>query len=365
MIKIFLLFFVAVLGVAAFAADRPVIKVGVILPMTGNNASFGQSGREGILLRLKELSADAKFDYKFIFEDDGFESSRTNLAAWKLRSVDKVDAIISMWGQASSVIVPRIKDASIINLSADRWGTYIPYKYDFIVGPSLGLYTDATLEALRRLGVKKVAMFSSAIQGQLAFDRMFKEKLKNRGFDLVFYTSLPDDIRDLRTAILKAREAKPDIVLDCFVMPLSQILLKQMKDIGYSPLVGCPSAYLLDVTDPTLVEGTFYVLNIPADTNFSARFKAEYGHNPKYMAMFTYDISSLFINACEQCPVGEKPDTDAICAKLRQTTNFPAVIGPVTYEAPNQLNAPTAYYLIQNGQHKVVSLDELVKFYKK
>jgi hypothetical protein len=66
--RIFLLFF---LSLATVLCAKETVKIGLILPMTGNNAFIAEDITAAVRLVENELKTRATaFDYKFIVEDD-------------------------------------------------------------------------------------------------------------------------------------------------------------------------------------------------------------------------------------------------------------------------------------------------------
>ena len=58
---------IALLSTPAVLADTPKMKVGIIAPLSGNVAAWGNDVRKSALFALNEI-APARFE--FIFEDD-------------------------------------------------------------------------------------------------------------------------------------------------------------------------------------------------------------------------------------------------------------------------------------------------------
>ena len=93
------------------SAGDNTVKIGAVLPLTGDSAFLGEAMREMMLM----AQADAKketFKYQLIFEDTAFELSKTALATNKLIDVDKVDGVISLfgnWGQIAGTICQKKK----------------------------------------------------------------------------------------------------------------------------------------------------------------------------------------------------------------------------------------------------------------
>ena len=89
-----------VLGVYAINSEgrpgtNPTIKIGVTLPLTGDEATLGESNRNAIHLAASKLPSSTKYNYQLIFEDDQFNPALGASAVNKLISIDGVSALIS------------------------------------------------------------------------------------------------------------------------------------------------------------------------------------------------------------------------------------------------------------------------------
>lgn len=96
-------------------SNKPTIKIGVILPLTGNYANSGQSFKNATLLAQDELKKqNLKNDYTLIIDDDNFENRKTAALFHKQQSIDKVDAVISFASASGNVIAPLAEKSKII-----------------------------------------------------------------------------------------------------------------------------------------------------------------------------------------------------------------------------------------------------------
>ncbi len=121
------------------------IRVGVILPLSGQYASIG----EGIRNAMK-LSNNSSTEIQFIFEDDKYDA-KTGLSAYrKLVDLDSVDIIVSISSPTIEIIKPLInknKDIMFIlgdELSHDRDNVFQ------IMPQGTGLFTRLGEEASKR-----------------------------------------------------------------------------------------------------------------------------------------------------------------------------------------------------------------------
>ena len=77
---------------------KPTITIGVTLPLTGDIAMLGQSNKNAIEMAYQNLNtANLKYTYKLVFEDDQFSPTIGATTANKLISVDGANALHFIW----------------------------------------------------------------------------------------------------------------------------------------------------------------------------------------------------------------------------------------------------------------------------
>src|SRR3972149_8364316 len=73
------------------------LKIGAILPLSGDAASWGEAGKEGIELAIDEVNGKGGINGKkvaIIYEDTQAQPEKGASAMLKLTSIDKVPAVI-------------------------------------------------------------------------------------------------------------------------------------------------------------------------------------------------------------------------------------------------------------------------------
>jgi len=86
---------------------RDIVRIGAVLPLSGNLAQLGESGKTGLL--LAEEYINSKHDnkkIKFIFEDGKANPTASINAANKLITLDKIDIVFSIISAVELSIVP-------------------------------------------------------------------------------------------------------------------------------------------------------------------------------------------------------------------------------------------------------------------
>jgi ABC-type branched-subunit amino acid transport system substrate-binding protein len=68
--KVIVLFLIALLCISCGKKEDNVIKIGVILPLTGDRGAYGNSSKNGITLAINEINnQNTKYKLYPIFED--------------------------------------------------------------------------------------------------------------------------------------------------------------------------------------------------------------------------------------------------------------------------------------------------------
>ena len=74
-------------------------EIGVVIPLSGEVASYGQRAQRGMQLAQKDWKAHGKPEIGLIFEDDQSETSKAVTATQKLIDINKVPVVV---GSAAS-----------------------------------------------------------------------------------------------------------------------------------------------------------------------------------------------------------------------------------------------------------------------
>jgi ABC-type branched-subunit amino acid transport system substrate-binding protein len=295
----------------AFAEERPTVKIGMILSLTGAWAEFGQAQAQALLL-AKEREPARFSNIKFITEDCRYGGKEAVAAFNKLHSVDKVD-LIFVWGVEPALAVAPLAERNRVPLivSAVVPATARGRKYVIRTINYAEQQAQTILKYFRTLNYKKIAI----IKAQISFYDIFIDGLrKNLASDeslQIIDDILPTDT-DLGSIVSKAKRESFDI-LGLFLSP-SQILefyqeassqnLK-IQVFGASPL----QSRTLVKQAVGRMEGTLYVHN-DVTTDFENAYISRFGDDIQIpWAANTYDFLMLagrMLNNLDHRPAAEE-----------------------------------------------------------
>lgn len=270
------------------------IKVGVIVPLSGQYAFIGESDRNAILMAKEELKAD---NIELFFEDDKYDAKTAVSAYQKLRNIDGIDVVIMMSAPSIQSVAPLTNKDGILLLGL---GGTIVYEKDsvFQLMPSANLLFPMLGKIAGEKYKKIVVAHSNAalfVENTSAFMRGIPS-----GVDAKDITISPAS--DYRTEVQKIIALHPDAVTTFFpkedAIKFLQALRVQDPEgkiriicdfgteiaadeyaaaIGKERLEGCVSTNLADTVTP----------------EFKGRYKEKYGSDPQITGDFAYDAIGI------------------------------------------------------------------------
>lgn len=243
------LFAVSAIGAAAAQAQE-IIKVGVVLSLSGPAAAFGIPERDTIKILADQYNRDAGPNgrkIELVYYDDMTNPTEAARGTTRLIDQSKVVAIIGSTTGSSSLAmgpiaaaksVPVLAPAGTISLISKTHAFY-PWMFRSSISDEV-----AVAEALERgifaTGKKNIAIiYQEDAYGKTTKDYIV-EKLKARKVNVVAEVSAPLNAKDLTPAATRIRNAKPDaIFVQASAPALGAAFARAAKQVGITePLIG-------------------------------------------------------------------------------------------------------------------------------
>ncbi|MEO0264850.1 MAG: penicillin-binding protein activator [candidate division WOR-3 bacterium] len=326
-----------------------VIKIGAILPLTGDFALFGGWLKEGI-----DFAVEQEPNIKVIIEDNANQTLKAVSAYQKLINIDRVQAVITARTPVANALTPVANSSRVFTVftfadlpKGDK--TYI-LNYHFPVADEVNALVEF---AYKQLGQKGAILVVSDDFGRLGAD-LFKQAFEKLGGNIVYNEQFSATEKDFRSLLLKLRNAKPDFI---FVIAWEQnfvALTKDMTELGLSlPIIG-PNVLTiyLNLVGPYLQRGYFTMSLYDAGKStgahyeeFLTRFKLEKGKEPNMVIAEAYEATKLLITALKQQP----NDLPGFFDKLHENIG---IFGKIVIDSERQAHFPLAVVEIEKGQKK-------------
>ena len=141
------------------ALDKPTVRFGAIVPLSGDMALHGVEIQRSMLMALEaEARPGNHYDYKIVFEDNGLALARSVSAAQKLISIDKVETVLTLWPPSAGAVLPFTERAQVLHYTI-AWDPELARKNKFLLSHQCMVdeIARSTLRLLRREGKMRVA----------------------------------------------------------------------------------------------------------------------------------------------------------------------------------------------------------------
>ncbi len=339
--------------------EKPVVKIGATLPLSGGFAETGVLSQQAMQMALDKWKAkDTKYDYQLFVEDDVSELKKAVLNAQNFINTKKVQAIMTMFGIVDRPVDEIANNNKVISLSCSYGKTdVLEYAANNCVQNHR--VAETLLPKLKKENIKKVALIMANTAVNRVVGDYFAERLPQEGFEVVAYEKYNMDTRDMRMSILAMEEKQPDYYLTFATPPLTDIFVKQLQEtVGKRNVASFGSFPEMDPALFPLVENLWTIYSVAGTDEFAKEFENKTGSVLKSCNANSYDNMDMLIWAFENTPVKEGkvlPDTADVAAKLKSIKNWQGATGNVSFE--NGVISPKAELrMYQNG--KWVKIEE-------
>jgi branched-chain amino acid transport system substrate-binding protein len=326
----------------AMAAD---LKIGVVSPMTGATATFGQENTNGIKLAYEKLKKGPGKKFDLIIEDDKSEAIESTNATRKLLSVDKVSVMIgaptSSLALASAPIVQEAKIPFITptatNAKVTMVGDYITracFTDDF-QGVVMAKFAVQTLKK-----TKGLILIENTSDYSKGLAKAFGDEFTKLGGKMVNTEELTYAAKDtdFQSLLRKVKRANPDFIFVPGYYVEAGLIVKQARALGINvPFLGgdgWDSPKLFEIAGEA-VKGS-YISNhfapddkSPVVQNFVKDYEKAYGTKPGSFAALGYDSLGIVADAIKRAKSTKPSDIrDALVA----TKGYQGITGTITFD---------------------------------
>ena len=237
------------------------VKVGLVVPLTGKLAPFGQSSREALEIATKFINdaggvkglGGAKVE--LITVDSGSDPTSAGSATQRLLSREKVSAVIGCFASSLSLAASEVTERSrvpFLTMSFTDKLTERGFKYIFQVVPKASAIGAAQLTQAKAIAekvgnpLKKIAiLFEDTAYGSSQAEGL-AAKAKELGLEVALNEGYPSGITDVTPIIQKLRMAKADVVFPVSYFTDAVLIIRSMRQAGLkTPVFGGAAGYVI------------------------------------------------------------------------------------------------------------------------
>jgi branched-chain amino acid transport system substrate-binding protein len=341
--------------------QKAIVKIGAILPLTGDASVYGKAIKNGIDLAYNE--SPIKDRIQIIYEDDAGQA-QTGVTAINKLAEQNVNVIVG--GAMSSVaaaIAPISKDKKITLLSPTATLPSLTNagEYFFRLWPSDNYDGEIMANhAYNSLGIKKVAVLYVNLDYGVGINQVFTDKFKGLGGSVVYDDGYAQGATDFRTQLQKVKESGAEaLFLPGYYQEIANIL-KQAKELNLKiQILSVNSFYdpkLLEIAGP-VAEGAIFTYptfdNESKDavtSKFVEKYNAAYNEKPDAFAAQGYDSFKVI----ESLIQAGNTDNEAIKNALSKVQNFEGVAGKFSFDENGDVIKDLRIMTVKNGKFETL-----------
>lgn len=332
------------------------IKIGAVLPLTGDAGVWGQDTKTGIDLAVDLINEAGGINgrqVRVVYEDSKADPQTGVSAFRKLITVDKVQYVID--NSISSVtlaMAPIAEENKVVLLATGATAPSISDAGDFIFriwnsdaieGQILASYVFDSLET------KRVAILYINNDYGLGLRDVFTDAFKG---EVVAQETYDQGTNDFRTQLAKILKESPEAIYLVGYPQECSSILRQAKELGFNG-IWLGTVVMLDATVIKAVQQTgFEMYNpvpvFPEDVEehvvaFLEAFQEKYGKEAPILSKVGYDAVYLFKIAAEL----EGLKGSQIQKGLIQIENYPGISGVIEFDENGDVHKPMAVHHIK------------------
>lgn len=215
-------------------ADSLRLRVGFVLPLSGDLAFLGSGIRDAALLAREDIENEGGH-VDLIFEDNQGNLADSAPVGAKLINTDKVQALVSIISGVGSILKPLARRAKILHVGicsdpevADGEFSFINY---LTAEQAVTRYVE---QFLGSMGFNKSLAIIQV--NEAGFARIVDEMKRQIRADLriVDVQTFNKGDADFRSLLLRAVRARPDALLLLGLSPEIEMLARQARSLGIS-----------------------------------------------------------------------------------------------------------------------------------
>jgi branched-chain amino acid transport system substrate-binding protein len=330
-------------------AETLPLKIGFILPLSGDLAFLGIGIRNGALLAKEDIEKQGG-NVDLVFEDNRGDLATSARLGSRFVNSDRVAAVVSIISGVGAVLKPLAAKAQVLHIGICSDPDVADGRFSFVNYLTAEQGVKRYLEHFRAsVGVNKSL---AVVQlNEAGFERIVKELQRSidsnpRIVDLQTFNRGSSDFRSL---LLRVGKTKPDALLLLGLSPEIELLARQARTLRIStPLTSIESFGLAN--DKSSFEGAWFIDSAVPSQEFQGRYAATYGSQVTPGVGHAYDTVRMVYSSFVR---GES--TARLAERFRSISDFPGVVGRLQVRSQGVVWSEASVKKILGGEVSGVS----------
>jgi len=354
------------------AEEPKIIEIGVIGPLTGEGATYGQAMKMGIEIAIEKINETSPFKFKALYRDSKLTPKDAIGAFNYLVNSEKVPVILGAAGSSISLsMLPFANEKKVILFSSISTADNLSIENDYFfrnIPPNKNQAKTAAEFLKNKLQKETVTIFYENNDYGLNMDKIFTGFFTGVGGKIVDSIAYESGQTDFKSLLAKIKQNEPDAIFIPGTYQEVAIIIKQAREMGIkSTLISGDGAYSPEVINIAgeAAEGFYCTLmGLPdVESNlelkeFTETFKKKHNSEPNVYSAYSYDAMRFVHKAFEECLKesqgscsGEK--LNGIFYKI----SYKGIVGDIVFNKFGEVDSPYIIYEIKGGKFTPVKYE--------
>lgn len=362
------------------------LVIGEYGSLTGNDATFGQSTKNGVEIAMDELTATKQgkiggLPVRIVVEDDQGRAEEAATVVQKLINADRVIAVLGEVASSRSLAAaPLCQEAGVPMITPSSTNPKVTQVGDRIFrmcflddfqGMVMARFTAENLK------LKKVAILKDVRSDySVGLAGFFTDAFTKMGGQVLIEQSFSAGDQDFRAQLTAIKAKNPDAIIMPVYYTEAGLIARQARELGIkAPMIGSDgweSGQLIEIGGEAL-NGCYYTNHWaldqpnPALQAFLDKYKAKFNGEPDAIGGLAYDAAGVLFHSLEllytQDPEafkglsskqagteGRKAAEQKLRDLIAATSGYSGVTGTITLDANRDASKPAVVIAIKDGK---------------
>lgn len=369
--KRFTCLFLALMLAFGAAASAESVKVGLIAPLTGEVAVYGNAVKEAVQLYIDDFNAaDHPFDINLIVYDDKGDPTEAMNAYNKLVYQDDIAVLLGpvtsspTFGVAEASVddgIPALTPtATHPDVTSYGDNFFRACFEDPFQGGSMAKFAASELKA-----TTAAIIYNNADTYSIGLRDAFMKTAEEVGLTVTTTEAYGASDIDFRAQLTNIIKTNPDVLFIPYYYNVTYMICSQARELGYTGTFlgvdGTDGVLDIDGADVSVFDGMYFANHYSADSDspitqaFIKEYKERYGTTPNALAALGYDGAMIVCDALERVyndgvKIDGESSYEAIIEALR-ATEVDGVTGHITFDENNNPIKTLSIIQIKDGAY--------------
>ncbi len=349
----------AVLAAGIAACGGGPVKVGAVLPLTGQYSIYGKPIRDGLMLAYEQVQADQEIDWQVELqvEDSKSDAATAGKLAEELYdhgaaaviggvTTDEALAMVPISDEQDRVLLS--PSASSPRLTGISRNFFRIFPSDFKEGSKMGNFAAQTL------GIDKAVILAAESPYARGIQDVFKSEFERYGGKVADVIEYPPDTTDFAPLVERALGDEPVAVYIADYARNTSQIVSELRKRNFEGKILTTSAYAApeviaeagNQAEGVILTQTAVQPDDPAVAAFMKAYQEKYGEKPGIWAAHGYDALMVVIQALNE---GGRSPRD-LWKGMRSIRNYHGASGMIQFDEKGDVGKFPRTYLIEDGQ---------------